>query len=129
MLAWYGMSDVELWAEQEFGLPWQKPGKYVAASPLVRVGRVTTPTLVLCGKEDMRTPLGQSEQCYRALRRVGVEAQLVIYPGEGHSPSPGSWADVRERGMAWFARLLQPKSERSRSLAAAAGSAGVGGGQ
>lgn len=106
MLADYGMSDTPVWTERELGLPWTTPGRYVKASPLFEVDRVRTPTLVLCGKEDVRTPLGQSEQWYSALRRVGVESELVIYPGEGHSFTDRSWRDVWERSLAWYARFL-----------------------
>ena len=108
MLADYGVSDTPGWVERELGLPWTTTGRYIAASPLFQVDRVRTPTLVLCGQDDMRAPLGQSEQWYQALKRVGVEAQLVIYPGEGHSPSAGAWDDVVERSVGWYTRWLRP---------------------
>jgi dipeptidyl aminopeptidase/acylaminoacyl peptidase len=76
-------------------------------SPLFRVNRVSTPTLVVCGEKDLRTPLSQSEQWYQALRRVGVEAELVIYPGQGHSMDWSSQEDFRRPSLAWFDRFLE----------------------
>lgn len=131
MLALYGVSDASGFAEEEMGLPWTMAAKYVDRSPLFRVDRVRTPTLVLCGQDDMRTPLSQSEQWYYALKRVGVEAQLVIYPGEGHSFGTGPRLDVMERSLAWYSRLLrpdvQPRATHGATVGAAAkGSAGGG---
>jgi dipeptidyl aminopeptidase/acylaminoacyl peptidase len=74
------------------------------------VDRVETPTLVMCGREDIRSPLGQSEQWYHALRRVGVEAELVIYPGEGHTLTGDSKYDAWTRIVGWYTRLLGPES-------------------
>ena len=132
MLGDYGVSDAPFWTERRLGLPWAAPAKYIDASPLFRVDRVRTPTLVLCGQNDMRTPLGHSEQWYHALKRVGVEAQLVIYPGEGHSPSSAAWEDVMVRSIGWYGRWLragarpgtQPLRPRPRPARAAAVSAG-----
>jgi dipeptidyl aminopeptidase/acylaminoacyl peptidase len=81
---------------------------------------VRTPTLVLSGKEDIRTPLGQSEQWYYALRRVGVEAELVIYPGEGHSFTAASWSDVWRRALLWYRRYLLGQAEEPAELATTA---------
>jgi dipeptidyl aminopeptidase/acylaminoacyl peptidase len=130
MLADYGVSDVPFWTERRLGLPWAAPAKYIDASPLFRVDRVQTPTLVLCGQNDMRTPLGHSEQWYHALKRVGVAAQLVIYPGEGHSPSEAAWEDVMVRSIGWYSRLLRPgvQSGATRGAGVRAGSSSAAGG-
>ena len=131
MLGDYGVSDAPYWTERRLGLPWASPAKYIDASPLFRVDRVRTPTLVLCGQDDMRTPLGHSEQWYHALKRVGVAAQLVIYPGEGHSPSSAAWEDVMVRSIGWYSRLLrpgvQPGAARGAGVRAGSGSAAGGG--
>jgi dipeptidyl aminopeptidase/acylaminoacyl peptidase len=58
-----------------------------AASPLTYVDRVTTPTLVLHSDDDWRCPVEQAEQYFAALRRKGVEAEMVRFPGEGHELS------------------------------------------
>jgi Dipeptidyl aminopeptidases/acylaminoacyl-peptidases len=58
-----------------------------AQSPQAHVGAVTTPTLVLHSEDDLRCPLPQAERYYAALKRGGVDAELVIFPGENHELS------------------------------------------
>lgn len=58
-----------------------------AASPLTYTDRITTPTLVLHSDEDWRCPVEQAEQFFGALRRQGVDAEFVRFPGEGHELS------------------------------------------
>ncbi|GAA3624535.1 S9 family peptidase [Microbacterium awajiense] len=58
-----------------------------AQSPMAVVGRVRTPTLVLHSEQDHRCPLEQATRYYSALKRAGVEAELVVFPGEGHELS------------------------------------------
>ncbi len=65
--------------------PWEDPEGYWARSPLSLVGRVKTPTLVVTGELDYRTPIGESEQYYQALRLNGVDALLVRVPGAPHA--------------------------------------------
>jgi dipeptidyl aminopeptidase/acylaminoacyl peptidase len=109
LLSVYGVDDASLRLESEMGLPWEKAARWRAASPFFEVARVRTPVLVLCGQEDVRTPVSQSEQWYRALRRLGREAELVIYPGEGHGFSLESTIDQYERQIAWYDRFLDQR--------------------
>ena len=66
------------------GAPWENPTHYWARSPLSRVAGVQTPTLVMSGDSDYRTPFGQSETWFTALRLRGVPTELVRLPGEPH---------------------------------------------
>jgi dipeptidyl aminopeptidase/acylaminoacyl peptidase/CubicO group peptidase (beta-lactamase class C family) len=66
------------------GTPWENPTHYWAQSPLSRVASVQTPTLVMGGDGDYRTPFGQSEEWFTALRLRGVPTELVRLPGEPH---------------------------------------------
>ncbi len=66
------------------GMPWDHAGQYEKRSLLSVVKNVKTPTMVLCGEEDWRTPISESEQYYRALKLLGVESVLVRIPGEPH---------------------------------------------
>lgn len=59
--------------------------RYVAQSPLIYAGAQSAPTLVIHGAGDRVTPSGRGLEFYRGLRRAGANAQLVLYPGEGHS--------------------------------------------
>ena len=66
------------------GCPGRTPERWMRISPWFQVEKVTTPTLVLCGADDLNVPLLNSEQLYQALRRLGTETELVIYPGQHH---------------------------------------------
>jgi len=66
------------------GLPWDHVEHYESRSLLSVVKNVTTPTLIMTGEEDWRTPMSESEQYYKALKLRGVEAVLVRVPGESH---------------------------------------------
>jgi acylaminoacyl-peptidase len=66
------------------GPPWERPEEYLKRSPISLVGQVTTPTMVLTGEEDYRTPISESEQYYQALKLRKVETALVRVPGSSH---------------------------------------------
>ncbi len=66
-------------------MPWEDPEGYWARSPLSLVGNVTTPTMLLTGEADLRTPISESEQYYQALKLRGVDTALVRMPGAWHS--------------------------------------------
>jgi dipeptidyl aminopeptidase/acylaminoacyl peptidase len=65
--------------------PWEDPEQYLERSPLSLVGNVTTPTMLLTGEEDYRTPMGETEQYYAALQLRGVESMMVRVPGASHT--------------------------------------------
>jgi len=64
--------------------PWEDPDQYLVRSPISLVGNVTTPTMVLTGEEDYRTPMSETEQYYAALQLQGVESMMVRIPGAPH---------------------------------------------
>src|SRR3546814_15905890 len=87
--------------------PWENHELYWSRSPLSLVGNVETPTMVVVGAEDYRTPVSESEQYYTALRLRGVPTALVKVPGASHGgiaarPSQSAAkigrASCRERG-------------------------------
>ncbi|MDJ0377691.1 S9 family peptidase [Cryobacterium sp. PH31-L1] len=81
-----------------------------AQSPQFLVGQVTTPTLVLHSAQDLRCPLPQGERYYAALKRGGVETELVVFPGENHDLSrtgrPRHRLQRFEIILDWWARHL-----------------------
>lgn len=83
----YGASDDgPLMARYELGgPPWADPASYAAMSPITRVDRVRTPTLVLHGEDDLTCPVGQAQQWHTSLRDRGVPTELVLYPGAAHA--------------------------------------------
>ncbi|MFB6140107.1 MAG: prolyl oligopeptidase family serine peptidase [Halosimplex sp.] len=81
----FGTDDSHRWIENDFGLPWENPGAYEAASSITDVDDIDTPLLLTAGENDWRCPPTQSEQLYRSLRKRGVESKLVVYPDEHHN--------------------------------------------
>lgn len=66
------------------GFPWEKPNEYLRRSPLSLVGNVETPTMLLTGEADHRTPISESEQFYQALKLRRIDTALVRVPGASH---------------------------------------------
>jgi acylaminoacyl-peptidase len=66
------------------GPPWERAEEYLKRSPISLVGNVTTPTMLLTGEEDYRTPITESEQYYQALKLRKVPTALVRVPGSSH---------------------------------------------
>jgi dipeptidyl aminopeptidase/acylaminoacyl peptidase len=93
--------------EWYFGTPWEHPEVFARNSPATYIRNARTPTLVLGGEEDTSNPVGQSKGLYRALKHFGVETEMVLYPGEGHSPRRGAYnVDMFERILSWYDRHL-----------------------
>ncbi|WP_371196270.1 prolyl oligopeptidase family serine peptidase [Glaciecola sp. SC05] len=85
-------------------LPWNDVDQYWKRSPLSLVGNVNTPTMVLTGELDVRTPMGESEQYYGALRLEGVESSLVRIQGAYHgiAAKPSNLSRKIGNILAWF---------------------------
>ena len=66
-------------------MPWEDQENYWRRSPLSLVGNVTTPTMLLTGESDLRTPISESEQYYEALKLRGIDTAMVRLPGASHS--------------------------------------------
>lgn len=106
--AFMGTSDIGSFFSDEY--TGTDPAAIAAQSPQAVVDRVSTPTLVMHSANDLRCPLGQAERYYAALKRNGVEAELVIFPGEDHELSrSGRPRHRRERFeiiLDWWQRHL-----------------------
>jgi dipeptidyl aminopeptidase/acylaminoacyl peptidase len=93
-------------------LPWEDPQGYWARSPLSLAGNIHTPTLVVVGSEDYRTPVSEAEQLYAALQIEGVPTALVKVPGVGHgaiASRPSQAAAKAEAILAWFKKWEKGK--------------------
>jgi dipeptidyl aminopeptidase/acylaminoacyl peptidase len=84
--------------------PWNDPDQYWERSPLSLVGNVTTPTMVLGGEDDYRTPMSESEQFYIALKLLKVDSALVRIPGASHgiAAKPSNLIAKADNIIAWF---------------------------
>jgi dipeptidyl aminopeptidase/acylaminoacyl peptidase len=108
ILAGYGTDQYVREYEAELGQPWESTGAWLRLShPFLHAERIVTPTLFLCGDKDFNVPLLNSEQMYQALKSLGRETMLVIYPGEYHGlERPSFIRDRLERYVAWYSRFL-----------------------
>ncbi len=90
-------------------MPWEDPDAYWARSPLSLVGNVTTPTALLTGEVDYRTPLGQSEQFYQALKIRKVDTILVQIPEASHgiAARPSHLIAKVDNILAWFSKYAK----------------------
>lgn len=105
--AGYGHDQYQMLYEQELGLPWEHPETYDAITPFNHLGNVQTPTMIMCGEKDWNVPVQNSDQLYQALKRMGVPATLIVYPGQHHWVSePSMEADIYERWLAWLDKWI-----------------------
>lgn len=94
------------WRYWHKGLPWEQPEYYFKHSPISLVGNVVTPTMVIVGDADMRTPISESEQYYQALRLKRVPSAMVRIPGASHNIGrrPSQMLAQVLNTAAWFER-------------------------
>jgi dipeptidyl aminopeptidase/acylaminoacyl peptidase len=104
----YGHDQYQLTWELELGLPWENAEAWEKISPFNQVANITTPTLWMGGSDDWNVPIINSEQMYQAMKRLGKETQLVVYPGEHHGfRKPSFIKDRYERYLQWFDKYVK----------------------
>ena len=88
------------------GMPWEELAHYWQRSPLSLVGNVTTPTLLITGEEDQRTPISETEQFYQALKLRRVDTVMIRVPGSPHGIAgrPSRLIAKVDNILAWFER-------------------------
>ena len=86
------------------GMPWDNLEEYMKRSPISYVGNVKTPTMLLTGEDDYRTPMAESEQFYAGLKLNKVESMLVRIPGASHgiAEKPSNLIAKVNAITAWF---------------------------
>jgi len=111
VINWTSMTltaDISAFVSQYWfdGLPWENPTAYWERSPLSLVGNVTTPTMLLTGEQDWRTPISESEQYYQALKLRQVDTALLRVPDASHgiAARPSHLIAKVDNILAWFGR-------------------------
>ncbi len=97
-------------------LPWEKPEEYWRRSPLSLMANVKTPTLVVVGEDDYRTPMSEAAQYYQALQLRGVPTAFVTVPDASHggfTARPSQSAAKASAIIAWFDRYRTDKPQPS----------------
>ncbi|MGB3304579.1 MAG: S9 family peptidase [Thermomicrobiales bacterium] len=108
----YGTSDISyiLGAMQWGGTPWENREWLVEHSPSSHIHKAVTPTLIVQGEADERCPVGQAEQMFISLKKIGVETEFARYPGGFHAfpwnGEPAHRIDYLKRTLAWFKKYL-----------------------
>lgn len=95
------------------GMPWDHVEHYWKRSPLSLVGNVTTPTLLITGEQDRRTPISETEQFYQALKLKRVDTLMVRVPGSPHGIAgrPSRLIAKVENILAWFEKYKGDTAE------------------
>jgi dipeptidyl aminopeptidase/acylaminoacyl peptidase len=113
-VAFYGTDQYIIQYDYEIGPPWNPKAweTYVKISyPFLHADRIKTPTLFLGGERDFNVPVQGGQQMYQALRSLGIETQLVIYPNEFHGITRPSYVrDRYERYLAWYDKYVKKKT-------------------
>lgn len=121
-VAFYGTDQYIIQYDYEIGPPWNPKAweTYVKVSyPFLHADRIQTPTLFLGGERDFNVPVQGSQQMYQALRSLGVDTQLIIYPNENHGiQRPSYQRDRMERYLAWYEKYVKKASGPSSTTTA-----------
>ncbi len=86
-LSFVGTTDSPYWYHNFDEFPWIDPAEHLRRSPLMYVDNVTTPTMLMTGELDLRTPMSQTEEFYQALKMEKVPTAMVRFQGEWHGTS------------------------------------------
>ena len=108
-----GTTDVVQWGYHRFeGYFWDNPTKWLEHSPLMHVGKVKTPTLLMTGELDLRTPMAQTEEYYAALKILGVPAVMLRFNGEYHGTGskPSNYMRTQLYIMDWFRKHTKSRA-------------------
>jgi dipeptidyl aminopeptidase/acylaminoacyl peptidase len=107
-LSMYGVDEYITQYENEIGAPWKSQDLWIKISyPFFHADKIKTPTLFLGGEKDFNVPLVGGEQMYQALKSLGVDTRLVIYPGQFHGiTTPTYKIDRLQRYLDWYNKHL-----------------------
>ncbi len=105
-VSFVGTTDGASWYYNFEKLPWQDPAEHLRRSPLMYVGNVTTPTMLMTGVNDLRTPMEQTEQFYRALKLRKIPTAMIRFNEEWHGTSskPSNFLRTQLYLRSWFQR-------------------------
>ena len=86
-LSFVGTTDGVSWYRNFEKFPWEDPSEHLRRSPLMYVGNVSTPTMLMTGVKDLRTPISQTEEFYQALKILKVPSAMLRFNDEFHGTS------------------------------------------
>lgn len=112
-ISFAGTADIPFFGHHWFEKPfWEDPTRWLEQSPLMHVGKIRTPTLIMTGELDLRTPMAQSEELYVALKLRGVPTSLLRFQDEYHGTSskPTNFMRTQLYMMSWYGKYGQRTS-------------------
>lgn len=115
-LSMTGNTDVPLFTYSFFQKPfWEDPSEWLSHSSVMTAGKVTTPTLLMTGVLDRRTPMPQTEEYYAALKVRGVPVKLLQFEGEYHGTAskPSNFIRTQLYMMSWFKKYSRTPQGQS----------------
>ncbi|MCZ6898851.1 MAG: S9 family peptidase [Bacteroidetes bacterium] len=112
-LSFVGTTDGIGWYRNFEKYPWEDPSEHLKRSPLMYVGNVTTPTMLMTGVKDLRTPISQTEEFYQALKIQKVPTVMIRFNGEFHGTSSKPSNYLRTIGYLnhWFSKYDKLKMD------------------
>jgi len=120
-VAFYGTDQYIIQYDYEIGPPWNPKAWEIyqkISYPFLHADRIKTPTLFLGGERDFNVPVQGGQQMYQALRSLGVDTQLIIYPNENHGITRPSYIrDRYERYLAWYDKYVKKNSAPLKNVA------------
>jgi dipeptidyl aminopeptidase/acylaminoacyl peptidase len=118
-LSMAGHTDIPLFTASFFDKPfWEDPTAWLAHSSLMSAGKVTTPTLLMTGVLDRRTPMPQTEEYYAALKMRGVPVTLLQFEGEYHGTGskPSNFIRTQLYMMSWFKKYTRSPEGKATAI-------------
>ena len=109
-VSFVGTTDGASWYRNFDELPWDDPSEHLRRSPLTYVGNVSTPTMLMTGVNDLRTPMPQTEQFYSALKFLKVPAAMLRFNDEWHGTTskPSNFMRTQLYLRHWFEKHSRP---------------------
>jgi dipeptidyl aminopeptidase/acylaminoacyl peptidase len=109
-LSFVGTTDGVSWYRNFSKFPWEDPSEHLRRSPLMYAGNVTTPTMLMTGEDDLRTPISQTEEFYQALKVQMVPTVMLRFRDEWHgtSSNPSNFMRSQLYLRSWFEKWKKP---------------------
>jgi len=109
-MSFVGTTDGATWYRNFDNLPWEDPAEHLRRSPIMYVGNVTTPTMLMTGENDLRTPMPQTEEYYQALRYRKIPTAMIRFKNEWHGTSrtPSNFLRTQLYLRGWFEKHSRP---------------------
>jgi dipeptidyl aminopeptidase/acylaminoacyl peptidase len=110
-MSFLGQTDIPYFTQNFFDKPyWEDPTRWLEQSSLMHVGKVTTPTLLMTGVLDQRTPMPQTEEYFTALQMRGVPSAILRFEGEWHGTTskPSNFLRTVLYMVSWYQKYSTP---------------------